>query len=224
MLKSAVIVAGGSGSRMGASIPKQFLDLRGKPVIVHTVKAFRQAFEDIVIILVLPVSHMAEGERMMQEHVPGGRILFVQGGETRFHSVQNGLRHVNGPSIVFVHDAVRCLVSPALIRSCYDQAIRLGSAIPAVPVRDSLRRRVEGGTVVVDREGMVLVQTPQTFRSDQLIPAYAQAYHPAFTDEATVVEASGTAVQLVEGEETNIKLTLPADLIMAEMILDRRQA
>ena len=223
MQKYAVIVAGGSGTRMGSSMPKQFLDLRGKPVIIHTVKAFLDAFPEISIILVFPESYLTEGEELMQLYFPEIDIKVTTGGTTRFHSMQNGLRMVTEPSVIFVHDAVRCLVSPALIRRCFEQALEKGSAIPAVPVRDSLRRRVGTGTEVVDREGVVQIQTPQTFRSEVLIPASHQVFRPEFTDEATVVEASGVEVHLVGGEETNIKLTLPTDLVMAEMIWDRRQ-
>jgi len=223
MQKYAVIVAGGSGTRMGSSMPKQFLDLRGKPVIIHTVKAFLDAFPEISIILVFPESYLSEGEELMQLYFPEIDIKVTTGGTTRFHSMQNGLRMVTEPSVIFVHDAVRCLVSPALIRRCFEQALEKGSAIPAVPVRDSLRRRVGTGTEVVDREGVVQIQTPQTFRSEVLIPASHQVFRPEFTDEATVVEASGVEVHLVGGEETNIKLTLPTDLVMAEMIWDRRQ-
>jgi 2-C-methyl-D-erythritol 4-phosphate cytidylyltransferase len=224
MQKYAIIVAGGSGTRMGSSMPKQFLDLRGRPVIIHTVEAFRQAFPDMGFILVLPESYLGEGEMLMEENFPGLPIRFTTGGTTRFHSMQNGLRMVTEPSVIFVHDAVRCLVTPALIRSCYEQALEKGSAVPIVPVRDSLRRMVDGQSEVVDREGVIQVQTPQTFRSDVLVPASRQVFRPEFTDEATVVEAAGFEVHLIAGEETNIKLTLPADLVMAEMIWDRRQA
>jgi 2-C-methyl-D-erythritol 4-phosphate cytidylyltransferase len=224
MQKFAVIVAGGSGTRMGSSVPKQFLDLRGRPVVIHTVQAFLDEFPDIAIILVLPEAYLSEGEQLLQNYFPEVPIRIVAGGVTRFQSVRNGLALVTDPSVVFVHDAVRCLSTPALIRVCYEQAREKGSAIPVIPVRDSLRRRRTSGSEVVDREGVVQVQTPQTFRSDLLLPAMGQDYRPDFTDEATVVEAFGAEVHLIAGEETNIKLTHPADLVMAEMIWDRRQA
>lgn len=224
MQKHAIIVAGGSGTRMGSSMPKQFLDLRGKPVIIHTIETFLKAYPDIDIILVFPEAYQGEGREMMSTFLPDLRYRTITGGTTRYHSVQNGLRLVTEPSVIFIHDAVRCLVTAELIRVCHDEALEKGSAIPVVAVRDSLRRRNEHGSVVVDREGVVQVQTPQTFRSDIILPASRQVFRPEFTDEATVVEANGVAVNLVKGEETNIKLTLPADLVMAEMIWDRRQA
>ena len=224
MKKYAVIVAGGSGTRMGLSMPKQFLELRGKPVFIHTLRTFLDAFPGMEIILVFPEAYMDEGRHLLELHFPGNTFRLTTGGATRFESVQNGLHLVSEPSLVAVHDAVRCLVSVSIIRSCYEQALAMGSAIPAISVRDSLRRRVGDKSEVIDRAGVVQIQTPQTFRSDVLLSAMAQPYQPGFTDEATVVEAAGTSVHLIEGEETNIKLTLPADLIMAEMILDRRPA
>lgn len=224
MQKHAIIVAGGSGTRMGSSMPKQFLDLRGKPVIIHTIETFLKAYPEMDIILVFPEAYLSEGEEMVNTLLPGVRFRTTTGGTTRYHSVQNGLRMVTEPSVIFVHDAVRCLVSAELIRLCHDQALEKGSAIPVVAVRDSLRRKSGTSSEVVDRDGVVQVQTPQTFRSDILLPASHQVFRPEFTDEATVVEASGVEVNLVPGEETNIKLTLPADLVMAEMIWDRRQA
>jgi len=223
MQKHAIIVAGGSGTRMGSTTPKQFLDLRGRPVIIHTIERFLEAYPDIDIILVFPEAHAEEGEAMVASFLPDLKFRTTTGGTTRFHSMQNGLRMVSDPSVIFVHDAVRCLVTSELIRACHDEALSEGSAIPVVPVRDSLRRREGSSSRVVDREGVVQVQTPQTFRSDVLLPASRQVFHPEFTDEATVVEASGVEVNLIPGEETNIKLTLPADLVMAEMILDRRR-
>jgi 2-C-methyl-D-erythritol 4-phosphate cytidylyltransferase len=224
MQKHALIVAGGSGTRMGSATPKQFLDIKGQPVFIHTLKAFLEAYPDMDLIVVFPEVYVDEGQRLIHEALPGIPVRITTGGTTRFHSVLNGLKKVTEHSIVFVHDAVRCLVTPDLIRRCYEAAVRDGSAIPVVPVRDSLRRRFGEGSEVVDREGVVQVQTPQTFRADILLNACRQPYHPSFTDEATVVESSGVAVHLVEGEETNLKLTLPADLVMAEMIWDRRQA
>lgn len=222
MRQYAVIVAGGSGSRMGSGRPKQFLELMGRPILVHTVEAFLSALEDVVVVLVLPASHLEEGRRVVRLHFPDADIRFVEGGEQRFHSVQRGLAEVDGPGIVHVHDAVRCLVTPSLIRRCATHAMERGSAIPAVSVRDSMRMIGEGVAFSVDRERLRAVQTPQTFRSEWIIEAYEQTYEPSFTDEATVAERKGFKIELVEGEETNIKVTFPLDLVVAEQILSSR--
>jgi 2-C-methyl-D-erythritol 4-phosphate cytidylyltransferase len=222
MKSIAVIVAGGSGSRMGTDRPKQFLELEGKPLLVHSAIAFREAFADIDIVLVLPQVHLDEGMTLMAAHLPDVRVRFTEGGATRYDSVRRGLALVEGPAIVFVHDAVRCLVTASLIRNCYFRAMEKGSAIPAVAVKDSMRMVGDGASRVVDREKLRAVQTPQTFHTDLILPAFAQAYDPSFTDEATVVESSGRSIELIEGEETNIKVTYPTDLIVAEKIMRSR--
>ena len=147
------------------------------------------------------------------------RIQVVTGGATRFQSVRNGLALVGEESVVFVHDGVRCLVSTALIHRCYDMALRNGSAIPVIESRDSVRMLTEQGSMAVDRRRVRLVQTPQTFLSRILLPSYEAEYSETFTDEATVVEAAGHTISLVEGEANNIKITLPADLLLAERLL-----
>ncbi len=219
MEKFAVIVAGGSGTRMGHETPKQFLPVNGEPVLIHTVRAFCHAFQDMNIIVVLPAAHMARGIQLIKDHFPGLPVRFVEGGKTRFDSVKNGISLAGDPSVIFVHDAVRCLVSPALIRACYDMALEKGSAIPVVALKDSIRKIVPGGSIVVNREEFRAVQTPQTFRSEILLKAFTQPYQESFTDEATVVEYAGGRVELVPGEETNIKITYPADLMLAEQFL-----
>ena len=214
-----VMVAGGSGSRMGADKPKQFLELQGRPLLAHSVQAFLDAFPEILPVIVLPGDWLAAGQDLLLKHFPNQAFRFAPGGETRFHSVQNGLAQVDAEGIVFVHDAVRCLVTTSLIRRCYDAAERTGSAIPAVPVRDSLRVLTVSGSQPLNRELVRAVQTPQTFRTELLRSAFTHDYRPSFTDEAAVVEASGHPVTLVEGEETNIKVTYPVDLAVAECIL-----
>ena len=222
MKKYAVIVAGGKGLRMGSAMPKQFLPLHEKPVLYHTIKAFIDAFSDIHLVLVLPPDQLSYAQIVLQSFPDRIDVEIVNGGETRFHSVQNGLKAVEENSIVFVHDGVRPLVSPALIRRCYEQAEKKGSAIPAIPVSDSIRM-IEGDTSKpVNRDCLRSIQTPQTFRSDILLPAFNQAYTAAFTDEATVVEAYGTEVFLIEGEKSNIKVTTPEDLVLAEALLNER--
>jgi 2-C-methyl-D-erythritol 4-phosphate cytidylyltransferase len=216
LAKYAVIVAGGTGSRMGAGVAKQFLLIKGKPVFRYSVDSFLSAYDDLQVILVVPEGSLEKEEL---KGLDKDRILIVNGGATRFDSVKNGLALVKKESIVFVHDAVRCLVSVSLIHRCYEQARQLGSAIPAIASKDSIRLLEADGSRPFDRNKVMLVQTPQTFRSSLLLPAFEKTYDPAFTDEATVVEASGQKVQLIEGEENNIKITRPADLVIAESFL-----
>lgn len=216
MDKFAVIVAGGSGTRMGHDIPKQFLPVNGEPVVVHTIRAFRKAFDDIRVILVLAADHMERGQHLVNDHFSELPINFTVGGRTRFESVQNGLALTTYNSIIFVHDAVRCLVTPTLIRRCYEQAVAKGSAIPVISLKDSIRRLSPAGSEVINRDELRAVQTPQTFQSTILKKAFELPYQELFTDEATVVEHAGGQVELISGEETNIKITYPIDLLIAE--------
>jgi 2-C-methyl-D-erythritol 4-phosphate cytidylyltransferase len=220
MKKYAVIVAGGSGARMGSNLPKQFLLLNGKPILQYTLQAFLKSYADLNIILVLPNVSIQKGKEIISEMNVEERVQVTAGGETRFHSVQNGLKMVNEQSIIFVHDGVRCLVTPKLIHACYNQAIEKGSAIPVVAPTDSLRLEHEAEHEVLDRNKVRIIQTPQTFRDDVLLPAFKQEYHPSFTDEATVVEAAGNKVYLIEGDYNNLKITRPIDLYIAEKILE----
>jgi 2-C-methyl-D-erythritol 4-phosphate cytidylyltransferase len=220
MKKVAIIVAGGSGQRMGSAIPKQFLSLNRKPLLAYTITTFLNAYSDLQVILVLPREHVARGEELIKESLDASRIKVVTGGETRFHSVKNGLQLIKDPSIVFVHDGVRCLVSMQLIQNCYNQAVQLGSAIPAVAATDSIRIADEHGHQIIDRNKVRIIQTPQTFQSHLLLQAFEQHYSDAFTDEASVVEAAGQKVHLIEGEHRNIKITRQIDLYIAEKLLD----
>lgn len=222
MKKKAVIVAGGSGQRMGNSIPKQFMLLKNKPVLWYTLDSFLRAFTDLEIILVLPKEHEQRGKQVAAMFNEMHRFHFVQGGDSRFHSVQSGLQMVQETSIVFVHDAVRCLVSVPLIQRCYRQAVEKGSAVPSVASTDSIRLMTSTGNIATDRQRVRIVQTPQTFQSELLLPAFQQPYQDSFTDEATVVETFGTTVHLAEGEYENIKITRPVDMIVAEAILTGR--
>lgn len=216
MDRFAVIVAGGSGTRMGHQTPKQFLPVAGVPLLVHTVSSFLKAFPTMRIVLVLPAIHIETGKQILAAHLPGASVEIVEGGSTRFGSVSNGLQRVSDDALVFVHDAVRCLVSPTLIRSCSEHAEKYGSAVPVVPVKDSVRRIIPEGSEVVDREQLRAVQTPQVFHAAVLKKAFQQEWKSSFTDEATVYEAAGHKVHLVEGEESNIKVTYPSDLLLAE--------
>jgi len=218
--KYAIIVAGGTGSRMGVQMPKQFILLQGKPVLYYAVHSFLQAYPDTEIILVLPFNYMDAGKEMINSFFPSNKIQITEGGDTRFQSVKNGLALVKEDSIIFVHDGVRCLTTPALIRRCYEAATVTGSAIPGIPSKDSIRLLNDRGSEVFNRNNVMLIQTPQTFDSKILLPAFETGYREEFTDEATVVEASGVKVSLVEGEENNIKITRPVDLLVAEKILE----
>lgn len=206
---------------MGGNLPKQFLSLKDKPVLYYSVKSFLEAYDDLQIILVLPAAFTDLGEEIIDAYFDKERIRITSGGDTRFQSVKNGLSLITNESIIFVHDAVRCLASTELIHRCYDVALKTGSAIPVVPAKDSIRLINEDGSEAIDRRKVVRVQTPQTFHSKILLPAFQIDYKDRFTDEATVVEAYGLKVSLTEGEETNIKITTPEDLIIAENILEK---
>ena len=220
--KIAIIVAGGTGQRMGSVVPKQFLDIQGKPILLHTIDQFVAAFSDIQLVVVLPEAYILEGKELLTKNGFTKNIVFVAGGDTRFQSVKNGLSQVKESAIVFVHDAVRCLLTPALIQRCYQQALEKGSAIPAVNSTDTVRLIKGDMNEVFDRESVMLIQTPQTFQSDLLLAAFNQTFDPSFTDEANVVEAAGSPVHLVDGEFENIKITRPLDLAIAEYILAKR--
>ncbi|MBL0181924.1 MAG: 2-C-methyl-D-erythritol 4-phosphate cytidylyltransferase [Chitinophagaceae bacterium] len=219
MKKFAVIVAGGSGSRMNNPTPKQFLLLKGKPVLYYSIHTFLKSYDDMQVILVLPEDHIAAGQEIIDAFFENSRIKITIGGSTRFHSVQNGLKLADEESIVFVHDAVRCMLSIDLVHRCYDAAMENGSAIPVISCKDSVRIVSAHGNESLDRSAVKLVQTPQTFHSKILLPAYQIDYKDKFTDEAMVVEAFGLKVKLVEGEENNFKITRPADLLIAEQLL-----
>lgn len=215
----AIIVAGGRGLRMGGELPKQFLPLGGKPVLMRTLELFEGEVSQI--ILVLPEDHIPFWEELCEQYHFTLPHTVALGGETRFHSVRSGLSHLPQEGLVAVHDGVRPLVSSALIRRSFEEAERSGVALPACPVTDSLRlRQDEGKSEAVDRSRYVAVQTPQTFDLGRLQQAYHQAYSPLFTDDASVYEAASLgSITLIDGEETNIKLTTPRDLLLAELLL-----
>lgn len=218
--KYAVIVAGGKGVRMGGRVPKQFLPLLNMPLLCHSVLAFAHAIPGIHIILVAPTDQLDSTQTILKSYVGQLDITIVAGGETRFHSVQNGLKMIDGKGIVFIHDAVRPLVSDKLIYRCYEHALTHGSAIPSIPVIESLRIMDEDGTAhALDRDKVRIMQTPQTFLTDIILPAFNQPYSPSFTDEASVAEAAGAKIHLVEGDKDNIKITTPGDMIIADTLI-----
>jgi 2-C-methyl-D-erythritol 4-phosphate cytidylyltransferase len=222
MKKTAIIVAGGTGQRMGTALPKQFLAIEGKSILLHTVDQFVTAFADINFIIVLPADYIQEGQNLIASSGLNLQFQFVAGGDTRFQSVKNGLAQADPASIVFVHDAVRCLLTPDLIQRCYQQAVEKGSAIPAVASTDTIRITEGANHHVVDRANVMMIQTPQTFYAALLKKAFEQTYQSSFTDEANVLEASGKEVYLIEGEYENIKITRPLDLAIANYILAKR--
>ncbi len=219
MKKYAVIVAGGSGIRMNSQIPKQFLLIKNKPLLFYTIDIFLKAYDDLEIILVLPEDHISKGQEIIDAWFDSSRVSICAGGRTRFHSVQNGLSLIKEESIIFVHDGVRCLLTKDLVERCYIEAKKSGSAIPVTTSKNSVRLLTEEGNVALDRNAVKLVQTPQTFHSKILLTAFKIDYKDKFTDEATVVETFGIKINLIEGEENNIKITTPGDMFIAEQII-----
>ena len=216
----AIIVAGGSGSRMGGDIAKQFITLGGKPVIVHTLERFLSVSLPLEIILVLPADYKEYWKDYCFQNNLTFRHTLVTGGITRFHSVKSALKYVKRDGIVAVHDGVRPFISPGYIEELYKIADSKGAVVPVIVPADSMRvKNRDGSTTVVDRDDYYLVQTPQVFGSDTLIDAYNQAYSTSFTDDASVVEGMGVTIHTVAGKPTNIKLTKPEDLLLARAIL-----
>ena len=221
MKKYVTVVAGGKGLRMGGEIPKQFIPVKGKPVLMRTLETFHVCDPSIELIVVLPVEQRSYWEHLCAEY---GFVLphrIASGGETRFHSVKNGLALVEEDGVVGVHDGVRPFVSAGVIANCYAQAATLQAVVPVTDVVETVRHLLpEGGSETVSRNKYKLVQTPQVFTVDLLKRAYAQDYKPFFTDDASVVEALGQPVHLVSGNRENIKLTTPFDLKVAESLID----
>lgn len=219
MQKYAIVVAGGVGSRMQASIPKQFLLLNDIPIIIHTLSTFLKV-EDIQIIVAITPSEKDRLVNLLIEYqVDQHRISIVTGGKTRFHSVKNALNSIQEENgLVAVHDAVRPLVSLALIQKCFSEAGKNGTAIPCLPVKNSIRKVTKEGSFNLERTTLRIIQTPQTFQLLILKNAFLQPYQELFTDDATVIEKSGISLHLIEGEEQNIKITTPTDLKLAETI------
>lgn len=219
MTRHALIVAGGKGSRMLSELPKQFMLLLDIPVLMHTIERFALADESMDIVLVLPEDQIPYWKSLCAQMDFDVPHRIVVGGKERFDSVKSGLEVIEGEGVVAIHDGVRPLISPELIQRCYEQAEANGSALPVVQISQSLRRVRDGQSEPLDRTGVVAVQTPQCFSLNLIKSAYLQAFKPSFTDDATVYETAGNKIYLVDGEETNIKITTPADLKIAEAIL-----
>lgn len=219
----AIIVAGGQGIRMQHHVPKQFIPVAGKPVLMHTLAAFYQCSSAIRIITVLPEAAIKTWENLIEQYAFSVPHQTVAGGDTRSASVAQGLRQIGDPdSLVAVHDGVRPLVSPQLIETSYREAAQWGSAVASVPFKDSIRQ-MTGKTrnAACAREQYRLIQTPQTFRTELLREAYEKLGEKTFSDDASVVEYHGHTVYLIEGEYRNIKVTTPEDLVVAEALLSQ---
>ncbi|MEQ6119735.1 2-C-methyl-D-erythritol 4-phosphate cytidylyltransferase [Reichenbachiella sp. MALMAid0571] len=219
MNKYAIIVAGGRGIRMGMDVPKQFLILAQKPVLMHTLEAFHEAIPDLQIILVLPSDQIKTWELLKEEYSFGIVHKIVGGGETRFDSVKNGLNLVSEDSLVAIHDGVRPLVCKEIIIQSFDEASVFGNAVTSVKLKESIRKISENGNRSVDRNAYRSIQTPQTFKSSLIKSAFDRAKHSDFTDDAGVLENSGVKIHLIDGDYTNIKITTKDDLLFAESLL-----
>ncbi|WP_266203784.1 2-C-methyl-D-erythritol 4-phosphate cytidylyltransferase [Pontibacter kalidii] len=212
----AIIVAGGSGSRMQHDLPKQFIQVAGKPILMHTIERFYKYNPAVRIVVVLPQEQLNTWRSLCQKHDFRLFHMTVPGGATRFGSVKNGLDAVMGDGLVAVHDGVRPFVEVETIQKAYEAAAKYGSAVVAVPPKDSIRELTEEGSHAVPRAKYKLVQTPQVFQASILRKAYEQPEQEHFTDDASVVESTGESITLVEGSYRNIKITTPEDLILAE--------
>lgn len=216
----AIILAGGQGLRMGYDIPKQFIEIEGKPILRHTIERFRESFDEIEIIVVLPSGEKEYWKEYCKRTGFLDRYVMPSGGITRFHSVQNALKYVPDGAIVAVHDGVRPFVTRDFLRSMFKKMEECKALVPVTLPVESLREIGPDGTsTAVDRSRYRLVQTPQIFHSELLKEAYSQPYNPLFTDDASVVEYMGHRVSLCEGLSSNIKITTPEDLALAEAIL-----
>lgn len=217
---NVIIVAGGTGSRMQSSIPKQFIEIKEKPILIHTITKFLAFDEFIHIIVCVHPDYLTDAHFMLAEYFPDKNIQVVAGGETRFHSVKNGLQKITNPfDIVGIHDAARPFVSHDTIKRCFETAAQKGNAIPVAPVNESLRMVVNGINKAVRRDDYKTVQTPQCFLVSKIKAAFEQSYSPFFTDDATVLESMDEPIYLVEGNKENIKITHPDDLKLAELYL-----
>ena len=219
----AIIVAGGSGTRFGAQLPKQFLELGGKPILMRTIEAFgKNSDGSFDVIVTLPEGQMGLWHDLCDRYGFAVQHRVVPGGETRWHSVKNALDSIGDIAdvdIIAVHDGVRPLASPALIHRILEAARRDGAAIPVVMLNDSVRQVTGESSHALDRSSLRAVQTPQAFDARLLKEAYTQPFDPTFTDDASVVERLGHSVTLVEGEAANLKITRPMDLVLAEYLL-----
>jgi 2-C-methyl-D-erythritol 4-phosphate cytidylyltransferase len=219
MKKFVIIVAGGTGSRMHAHVPKQFLNINGKPILFYTIKCFDNYLKGIPIILVLPEPYIDYWKSITRKNSFNISHQITKGGDTRILSVKNGLKLINEPGLIAIHDGVRPLVSKETLHTVFLEAEKVGNAIPAIPVTESMRKVDIKNSEPVNRDNYRLIQTPQCFHSDLIKKAYEQEFKEEFTDDASVVEALGIKINLVTGNPENIKITRPADLKFVEALL-----
>lgn len=219
----AIIVAGGKGTRIKSSLPKQFIELCGKPVLFHTLEAFHRYSPQVHIVLVLPADDFETWESLAKKHNFSIPVVLQTGGDTRFQSVKRGLEKVEGPGLVAIHDGVRPLVSEDIIGASYRLAAVHGTAVAAVRLKESIRMTDQDTTRAVDRSKFRLIQTPQTFDIDVIKKAYEQREDSAMTDDASVAERDGHPISLFEGSYENIKITTAEDLVVAEALLKSKQ-
>lgn len=220
MKKFAVIVAGGNGSRMNSELPKQFIHLHQKPIMAYTINQFLAVGCEIIVVL--PKEHFGTFKQEILHHCHSQEMTLAQGGQTRFHSVKNGLDTIFEPGLVAVHDAVRPFVSLELIQESFSTAQKKTNAIAAVGLKDSIRRLTPSGSQSKNRAEYQLIQTPQTFQTELLLEAYNQPYRDEFTDDASVFEHAGHQIHLIPGSYKNIKITTPEDLLVAKAFLDEK--
>jgi len=214
-----IIVAGGSGTRMNSAIPKQFMKLGGKPVLMHSILKFYDSGLAPEIIVALPSGQNESWADLCREFGFTVPIRIAEGGETRYQSVKNALRLIQEPGLVAIHDAVRPLVSTKTIQAAFRDAEMYGNAVPAIPLSDSIRKIESGKSISVDRTRYCIIQTPQCFKTELLKKAYQREYQPTFTDDASVLESMGEPIHLIDGTQENIKITTPQDLVVAEVLL-----
>ncbi len=219
MNKSVIIVAGGSGKRMKSTVPKQFITINNLPVLMHTINRFVEYFNEIQIVLVLPEKEIEYWKILCRKYNFIHDVTVVKGGASRFQSVKNGLKHITDDCIVGIHDGVRPLVSSETLKRSYEKAEQTGNAVPIIPIVASLRLKTKEGTKAVERAKYMLVQTPQVFSAELIKKAYKQPEKTTFTDDATVLESIGIKINTVEGNEENIKITTPSDIIIAEAMM-----
>ncbi|HRI80674.1 MAG TPA: 2-C-methyl-D-erythritol 4-phosphate cytidylyltransferase [Cyclobacteriaceae bacterium] len=218
----AIIVAGGKGTRIKSSLPKQFIELNGLPVLLHTLYAFRRYSENLIIILVLPEDDFGTWEIIVNKYQFAIPVILQKGGNTRFQSVKNGLAAIDGPGLVAIHDGVRPLVSEDIIGASFRIASVHGAAVAAVRLKESIRMTDQDNTRAVDRSRFRVIQTPQTFDVDLIRKAYNMKEDLTFTDDASVAEHAGNPISLFEGSYENIKITTAEDLILAEALLKKK--
>lgn len=216
--KTVIITAGGIGRRMRSSLPKQFILVNEKPILMYTIKVFYDFDPKIEILLTLPEDWRNYWEKLLVEHDFKIPHRIISGGKERYNSIKNALEKCTG-EIIAVHDGVRPLVEQDTIRHCFEEAEKSGAVIPVVSIVESMRRQVIGGTEIVDRSQFLIVQTPQCFQRDILLTAYEQPYHDGITDDASLVEQSGHVVETINGNDSNIKITTQSDLKYAGMFL-----